>query len=639
MDSHLLDLSWLAEPPADFRQQTRSLSNFNPDSPAIAHRLAKCRLDCNNLYSLGKRVSQLAAERAEVTRLGVLSNGTMDLCLPALSASALRHGVWTHTIGTGFNQVVPEALNPSSRINQARCHFVLLCIDHRGLPFTTTPGDPKSASAAVDSALRYIDDIRLGLRNASGCTVIVQTVPQDVSTLFGSLEGSVPGTLRWLIAAYNRELRTRAADSGDLLLDVAALAENIGVARWHDPVQWTLGKFPFAHAAIPIYADWVGRLIAAARGRARKCLVLDLDNTLWGGVIGDDGLAGIVLGNGSPAGESHLKIQQTALALRERGVVLAVSSKNDEDVARSAFRSHPEMLLKEEHIAVFQANWRDKASNLKAIADALNIGLDALVLLDDNPAERKQVRDALPAVAVPELPSDPAFYADILLAAGYFEATQFTAEDRHRAAQYQANAARGELLASAADLGSYLRSLEMRAIFRSFDRIGRTRITQLINKTNQFNLTTRRYTELEVEAFERSSSGLTLQVRLIDRFGDNGIVAVVICVEENSDWAIDTWLMSCRVLNRRLEEATLNYIVSRARTKGVRALIGQYVRTDRNGLVEDHYAHLGFSPLRLGKDESRWELRIASYETTSIPMEIVEEFSTDAESGPAEGVP
>jgi len=624
MDVVLTDLPWLVEPPDDFRQQVRSLCGPTLESRGLAQRLAACRLDGSRLHTLGKAIARISVESADATRLGVLSNGTADLLLPALTVSALRHGVWLSAIGTTFDQVAAEALDPASAINRARCHFVLLCLDHRGLPLTQTPGDVDRARATVDSALRYIDSIRHGLRNACGCTPIVQTTPQVAGSLFGSLDRDVPGTLQWLIDHYNRELRVRVRGSSDLLLDTAALAETVGLAQWHDPVQWSLGKFPFAHAIVPLYADWVGRVIAAARGRARKCLVLDLDNTLWGGVIGDDGLAGIVLGNGHPAGEAYLEVQQTALALRERGIVLAVSSKNDDATARSAFRSHPEMLLKEKDIATFQANWQDKASNLKAIAETLNIGVDSLVLLDDNPAERAQVREALPAVAVPELPADPALFAGTLLAAGYFEAIAFTGEDRYRADQYQANAARAELLGAATDLDSHLRSLEMKAICSPFEPVGRARITQLINKTNQFNLTTRRYTASEVEGFERSSAGLTLQVRLLDRFGDNGTVAIVICVEEDHDWFIDTWLMSCRVLNRRLEHATLNYILARARAAGVHSIIGKYSKTERNGLVQDHYSRLGFSPLEADEHGSRWRLDVASHVANQTPIEIIE---------------
>jgi len=631
---HLTDLPWLAEAPEDFRQQVRSLTASNPASATLAQRLAGYRLDGNRLHMLGKAIAGFAAEDVAVTRLGVLSNGTVDLLLPALAASTLRHGVWLRVMGAAFGQVATEALNPASDINRARCRFVLLCLDHRGLPLTPTPGHSERACETVDTALRYVDSLCHGLRSASGCTVIVQTVPQVVSGLFGSVERNVPGTQQWLIDHYNREIRLRVGNSPDLLLDAAVLAETVGLAQWQDPGQWSLGKFPFAHAVLPLYAEWVGRLIAAARGKSRKCLVLDLDNTLWGGAIGDDGLSGIVLGNGSPAGEAYLDIQQTALALRERGIVLAVASKNDDPVARGPFRSHPDMLLKEEHIAVFQANWHDKASNLEAIAATLNLGVDALVLLDDNPVERAQVREALPAVAVPELPADPALFGWVLLAAGYFEAIGFTTEDRHRAEQYQANAVRTQLLGATADLESYLQSLQMRAVCRPFDRVGRARITQLINKTNQFNLTVRRYTESEVEAFEQSSSGLTLQVRLIDRFGDTGMIAVVICVAQSVDWVIDTWLMSCRVLNRKLELAILNYIVSCASAAGVRALIGQYVGTERNGIVKDHYARLGFAPLVTGEPGSRWQLEVGSYTAAAVPMSVVEMLpAPEAEAG------
>lgn len=266
--------------------------------------------------------------------------------------------------------------------------------------------------------------------------------------------------MRNLIDMFNRGLTESLPGTQDMLLDAAHLADTVGLAEWHDPTLWNMAKLPFSSTFIPLYADHVCRLIAALRGKSRRCLILDLDNTLWSGVIGDDGVEGIIIGQGDATGEAHLDVQRAALALRGRGVVLAVSSKNTDETARTPFRRHPEMLLREEHIAVFQANWNDKATNIQAIAAELSLGLDAMVLLDDNPIERALVRRLLPQVAVPELPDDPALYARTLLAAGYFESLGISAEDMQRAAFYQDNARRVALRGQAGDVDAYLASLD-----------------------------------------------------------------------------------------------------------------------------------------------------------------------------------
>ena len=360
MTFDLMSLSWLPAPPEDFRIQLKALLEEKHDFQARARNLAAYRLPDAKLHSLGKAI--LTNSRKDVdsleapVRLGVLSNGTTDLLIPAFAASALRHGVWLNADGTSFGQFAQEALDPR-RLSIGRdmiSSFSRSMI--AGSALLPSPGQTERAHDAVEAALVQVEDMRRSISEASGAVVILQTLPQVPESLFGSLDRRVPGTSQWLIDAFNRELRARMAP-GTLLLDVAALAESLGLPNWHDPVQWNHGKFLLSHRCVPVYADWLGRLIGAARGKARKCLVLDLDNTLWGGVIGDDGLAGIVLGNGDPTGEAFLDVQRTALALRDRGVVLAVSSKNDDLVARSVFRSHPEMLLREEHIAVFQANW------------------------------------------------------------------------------------------------------------------------------------------------------------------------------------------------------------------------------------------------------------------------------------------
>jgi FkbH-like protein len=465
--------------------------------------------------------------------------------------------------------------------------------------------------------------IRHGLHSHSQTICILQTLPRPVESSFGSFDMVLPGTMRQLVDEVNRGIALSVAGSNDLLLDVANLAETVGLADWHDSTLWNMGKLPFANAFLPLYADHVCRLVGALRGKSRKCLILDLDNTVWGGVIGDDGLDGIAIGQGDATGEAHLHVQRTALMLRNRGVVLAVSSKNTDEVARQPFRRHPEMLLREEHIAVFQANWNDKATNIKAIAEELSLGLDAMVLLDDNPVERGLVRQLLPQVAVPELPDNPALYARTLLAAGYFEAIAFSGEDRQRAEFYQGNARRVELQKQAGDIDAYLASLNMQMTLQPFDDTGRARIAQLINKSNQFNLTTRRYTEAEVAAVQNDPEAFTLQVRLADTFGDNGMISVIICRRQRDDWTIDTWLMSCRVLGRKVEVAVLQELIAQARARGLRRLVGLYLPTEKNKLVEDHYAKLGFALIDSQDNGSTcWERQVDDAPVASLPIAV-----------------
>jgi FkbH-like protein len=338
----------------------------------------------------------------------------------------------------------------------------------------------------------------------------------------------------------------------------------------------------------------VGRLLATKQGLSYKCLVLDLDNTLWGGVIGDDGLEGIVLGQGSASGEAYVAVQEYAREQARRGIILAVCSKNDDPVAREPFQEHPDMALKISDIACFVANWQDKASNLRQIAERLNIGVDSLVFLDDNPFERALIRQELPIVAVPEVSEDAALYPYALADAGYFESLVVTDEDRERSGQYQGNTKREVLRESSTDMNSYLRSLEMKLIWRRFDQIGLQRTVQLINKTNQFNLMTRHYTDTDVQSIMSDPRAVGLQLRLTDRFGDNGIIGIVIGqLQDNSAMLIDTWLMSCRVLGRQVEQATLNLFAETAKSMGAHSLIGEYKPTPKNRMVDKHYHKLG----------------------------------------------
>lgn len=627
----ICDLPWLPKPPVDFADICRALDQSPGPTGATIQNLATHALSAIQSVTLARAIARCQAAGRDLEplknfRLGVLANATIDGIADCLPAAAARHGVALELIVPPYDQVAQQALDAGSMINSARLDATLLAVDHRWLQLNAL-ASADEAEHRIEAAVDRLFGIADALRHSNGAAVIMQTLATPPEPLFGSYDVRVAGSLRSSIANINRRIVTKTGEAGFYLFDTAALAERIGTNAWFDPVQWVSYKSPISAHCTRIYADHLGRLLGAIRGKARKCLVLDLDNTCWGGVIGDDGLEGIEIGQGSPAGEAFLGIQRLAKDLRSRGIILAVASKNDEDVARSPFRQHPDMLLKEQDFAVFQANWIDKASNLEAVAEKLNIGLDALVMLDDNPAERAQLRAALPMVAVPELPSDPSWFGPYLMAAGYFEATSFSKDDLIRIESYATDSQRAEVRTKARNLREYLAALEMVMTIRPFDAIGRQRITQLINKTNQFNLTTRRYTEAEVAAIQDDPDTYTLQLRLRDKFGDLGMVAVAICrthdVDEQLVWCIDTWLMSCRVLGRRVEEAMLNEIATAARHAGIKKIVASYRPTSKNRMVYDHYEKLGFR--LIGEDEigvCHYDLRPTDVPLGDFPFRI-----------------
>jgi FkbH-like protein len=624
------ELEWLPRAPEDFSARVKALLGAPGGAGREFQSLALNALDLNQMTKLAKALVKTRSEGKSLEpltpfRLALLSNSTIDMIVPALVASAARHGIALEVITPSYDQVAQEALTPDSKVNSSKPDAVLFALDYRALPLRLALGDAEAAAAGVQGAIGYLEALRNGIKAGSNAVCIFQTFAPPVETLFGSLDRALPGTLRSLIDGINCALAESLLGSGDVLLDVAALAETVGLADWQNTALWNLGKFSFSDEFIPLYGDHVARTIAALRGKSRKALILDLDNTVWGGVIGDDGLEGIQIAQGDARGEAHLAVQRMALDLRQRGIVLAVSSKNTDEVAREPFERHPEMLLKLDHIAVFQANWNDKATNIQAIAEELSLGLDAMVFLDDNPVERGLVRKLLPQVAVPELPEEPAYYARTLAAAGYFEATAFATEDLKRAGFYQDNSKRANLQKQMDGVDAYLASLDMTITFQPFDATGRARIVQLINKSNQYNLTTRRYTDPEIAEAELDPEVFTLQVRLADIFGDNGMISVIICRPGDAGvLEIDTWLMSCRVLGRKVEHMVLREILEHARAAGIHTLAGTYRPTDRNKLVVDHYARLGFA--KVSEEESgltRWELVVLGAAPDSAPMKVV----------------
>lgn len=627
----LRDLQWLPAPGTAFRAQLKELLAEVPEGPAedFAARviaLATAALSEAQLAQLARLSGAIAARGVSglnSVRLGVLGDGTLTLLGPAIAGSALRHGVAMEIVEGAYNSALQEATDPSSSLHAARLDMALVALDARMLGLDRAAPTADEAQARVAGAFERVKRIVEGLRPSVRSAMLVQTVAAPLEPLFGSYDRLEAGSPYALVASFNQRLAEWAASGAVVLVDIARLAATVGLEAWDEPRHWHASKLTFSPDMIPVYADVVARTVAAVLGKSRKCLVLDLDNTLWGGVIGDDGLAGIVLGQGSAAGEAFIAVQRLALELRTRGVVLAVCSKNEEDAARLPFREHPDMLLREDHIAVFRANWTDKAANLRAIAQALNIGIDALVFMDDNPAERAQVRRELPLVAVPELPEDPALYPRVLAAAGYFEAVSFSQEDRDRAAYYQANARRAVSLEASEGMDDYLASLGMVCAIGPVGPVTRPRVAQLINKSNQFNLTTRRYSEAEVAKAEADPRRHVIQVRLTDSFGDNGIISVVIADKSTEAWEIDTWLMSCRVLGRRVEEAVLAHLAIAARADGASALIGRYIPSPKNKMVAQHYEKLGFTLVETLPDETKvYRLDLSDFVAPELPMRV-----------------
>jgi len=623
-------LFWLSEDPT-WGEKYQAASSANTPAWELMVGLANHQLDMLRTNRLDKLLRRAFAEppialRFKPIRLALLSSSTLDHLPPAIRVAGLRRNLWIDVYAGDYGQYQQELIDTQSALHRAAPDEVLFAFDHAHLFGGANPGMSSSdALALIDSTADRIAGLWQLSKERLGAHVIQQTVLPTAPPLLGTNEHRLAGSQANLIARMNERLRMMTASEGVDLLSLDEVISQVGLNQIYDPALWYRAKQEVSPSAAPLYGDLVARLLAARRGLSFKCLVLDLDNTLWGGVIGDDGLEGIKLGQGSALGEAFLGFQRYCKDLAQRGVILAVCSKNDDVNARAPFESHPEMILRSKDISCFVANWDDKAANIRRVAEALNIGLDALVFADDNAFERNIVRRELPMVAVPELPEDPALYASCIAGAGYFESVQITESDLSRTSQYQANIERERDRKSATDMAGYLKSLNMRLLHAPFDSIGLSRIVQLINKTNQFNLTTRRYDDRAVRTLMEDPTALTLQLRLVDKLGDNGMISVIIgCLDIDQNLRIDTWLMSCRVLGREVEQATLNVLRAQAVRLGAGRLIGEYIPTPKNGMVREHYRKLGFDLLREGADgASQWVLELSSLQERATFIEIV----------------
>ncbi len=546
---------------------------------------------CPFFVKCEKVVDRIIASRAwrprRRAKVAVLGSATTALLAPVLRASGFRGGIELDIYEGPYGNYAQEILDPNSGLARFRPDIVLLILNHRDLSLPSSGGK--------DQALLFCERLRelwTVLRERTPCHIVQVGFDQPRGGGWGPLEDTLPEGRRRAIALANLRL-SENLPAGVSFLDANAVAAQVG-SEFASEKEWFAARQYPSTAALPLFADHLCAHCRAALGLASKVLVLDLDNTLWGGVVAEDGLDGIRIGPPTAEGEGYLELQKYAKELKQRGVLLAVCSKNNQADAELPFLKHDSMHLRLNDFVAFAANWRDKAGNLRSMAEGLSLGLESFVFLDDNSAERALVRSQLPEVAVPECGDTPWEMLASLRRGLYFESIVLTREDIQRHAGYQGNLARKTLEKSASSLDEFLRSLEMAAEHGPIDGATLTRATQLINKTNQFNLTTRRYTEEQLRRMASSPDWWCRWFKLADRFGDHGLVGVMLAEKSRNGWKIDTWLMSCRVLGRTMEDFMFAALLSAARAEGARTVFGRFIPTEKNAPVKDLFIRLGF---------------------------------------------
>lgn len=525
-------------------------------------------------------------------RVAIAGTYTTSQYAALLRLAALRRGIDVQLYEAGFGLLFQEILDPGSALYAFQPDYVILAAHEGCISFPSLTDDDAVESTLTAEVSRW-EALWQAVKQNSSARVLQHAVAIRPDSVWGHLSAGLRGTRQHMLGDLNSALAAAAAPE-TLIIDCDRVAAGFGKARWFDDRYWHLAKQAVALEAVPHLARHTAAVLAGAEGLATKCVAVDLDNTLWGGVVGEVGLAGLQLG-GTAQGEAHLELQEHLLALRRRGVLLAVVSKNNDADAREVFLRHPDMRLHLDDFAAFRANWGDKPSNLRSIAAELGIGLDAFAFVDDNPAERDAVRRLLPEVAVVALPADPSGFVRALSDSLLFETASVTQDDLARATQYAARAGAAVLAQTAGSLEEFYTELAMQAQSGPFDDQNLPRIAQLVAKTNQFNLTTRRHSLGQLRVFASDPAYITMQLRLRDRFGDHGLVAVMVVQLHEAVADIDSWLMSCRVIGRTVENEMLSRLGRILCERGITRLRGTFIPGEKNSLVSDLYARLGFA--------------------------------------------
>jgi FkbH-like protein len=569
---------------------------------------------------------QLAAgEHLQEIRIAVLGGSTTNEVVDLLELWLLSSGFRPTFHQSEYGRYYEDAVHDPQALIDFRPDIVYVhtsCMNvQRFAPLQCSEAELQSY---VDAEVGRYRQIWSSLEQKLSCQIIQNNFEMPPYAILGNMDAvATGGHSRFLMEMNLAFAREAAANPKLLVQDVHGISAGVGLSRWFDWKRWFSYKILLTSEGNYALARSLNAMVKAVYGKSRKVLVLDLDNTLWGGVIGDDGVDKIQIGRETPMAEAYTAFQEYCLALRNRGILLAVCSKNNEEIAKQGFE-HPDSVLKLEHISCFKANWEPKHENILAIAKELNLGVDSFVFVDDNPAERAIVEAQVDGIAVPDVGNDVAAYAGIIDAGRYFEPASFSKEDLERAALYADNSQRAAFESKFADYGEYLDSLEMSAEIDAFKSVYLERIAQLTNKTNQFNLTTRRYTLAEIEAIAGDDRYIGLYGKLSDRFGDNGLISIVLGRKEGTALHLDLWLMSCRVLKRDMELAMLDALAERAQAAGMTTLRGCYLPTKKNGMVADHYEKLGFTfvPSGSGVEGAVWSLDLTSYTARNVHIAV-----------------
>jgi FkbH-like protein len=582
-------------------------------------------LDYPRLLNEARKVRLVAGMRT--LRIALLGDCALAQFVPLLRALFARANVWAEFHEGGFDGVELEVLNPDSALYHFRPDVIVLLNAVQSLrdKYYQRSGDASAWAGEMISRMTRVWD---SIRQHSTAQIVQSNFAAPIERFYGNYDLKVDSSLPAVVARLNTLICEEARKHSEVLVnDVEHLASWLGRKEWFDERFWTLAKSFCAPDLLPVVAKNVVDIVLSTRGRVVKCVIVDLDNTLWGGTVGDDGPHGIKIAPHGE-GEEFFRLQCFLRELKNRGILLAVCSKNEHATAVAPFEQNSGMVLKLSDMAVFVANWDNKASNIEKIRDTLNIGFDSMVFLDDNPFERNLVRDMLPDVIVPELPEDASEYVRSITELNLFETNTHTAEDLQRTDFYRAEAQRQKAVATAATFEEFLKSLEMKIDVRRFLPEQFPRIEQLFQRSNQFNLTTHRYTRAQCEAMKNDATCLPLSASLSDRFGDHGLISIVVARADadSGSLVITDWLMSCRVLSRGVEEYLMNGIVDEARQRELGRVRGVFVPTAKNGMVKEFFARFGFEKSCEDPDgRTEWVLDTAAYAHRPVFIQAAED--------------